>query len=278
MKEGAAKTQLITQLPNLSAQGGLYFFQVAHIGDRIDLDQYAPKPNSLTFSKKGKKNKGVPEKFTFINNTSYEIYDASFSRNSSSDKSAKYPKREADRNDNNKDLMEVVMVTTRNKSGPSGVAFTVFISQSEGLLPNLTMFQYLIDYGDYGLIVNGNRSTYRCVFYPDVPMSRTTVRGLLDSDYKLSRAIEIACQMRQMEMLWSDLDPELHCDPETLYNDIKALGYDWDILLDTRSYWVFIEDEGKEKPFLSTMDLLRMRKGLYRPFWYDKVAKAKNKK
>jgi hypothetical protein len=170
--------------------------------------------------------------------------------------------------------MVLYIVNTRNKGGPSGVTFEVFISQSEGLLPNLTMFHYLKESGGYGLHMAGNNSSFASIFYPDVKFSRTTVREKLDSDYKLTRAIEIATQMRQMEMLWSNIDPDLHCPPEVLYEDIKKLGYDWDVLLGcTRGYWVFIEDEPKVRYHLSTMDLLNMRLGRYKPKWYDEAAK-----
>jgi hypothetical protein len=278
MKDGAAKTQMITQLPNLAARGGMYFGQVAHVGMPVVMDPHAPQAPKLSHSKRGTKTKGVPEKFDFINNNLFEIFDAKIAYNSTSDKSAKYPKRDADRDDTNKDLMVVYLTNTRNKGGPSGVKFEVFISQSEGLLPTLTMFNFLKEQDGYGLIVNGNKTSFSAVFYPEVNFARTTVRSKIDGDYKLQRAIEIAAQMRQMEMLWPLLDEELHCKPETLYDDIKKAGYDWDILLDTRAFWVFLEDEKTNKPYLSTMDLLRMRKGLYKPWWYDAAVKNKQKK
>ena len=64
------------------------------------------------------------------------------------------------------------------------------------------------------------------------------------------------------------------CTPDELYADIKALGYDWDRLLDTRGFWVFKEQEKEyETRELSTLDLLNMRKGLYHPKWYGKLEK-----
>jgi len=62
---------------------------------------------------------------------------------------------------------------------------------------------------------------------------------------------------------------------ETLYNDLKAIGYDWDVLLNTRYYWV-PEDEEKDQeyPYLTGRDLLRRRKGLYIPYWFTKEQKA----
>lgn len=63
-----------------------------------------------------------------------------------------------------------------------------------------------------------------------------------------------------------------------MYKDLKDLGYDWDELLDTRGYWVFEEHAADEKPFLSTKDLLEMRKGLYTPWWHAKAGGKAAKK
>ena len=61
-------------------------------------------------------------------------------------------------------------------------------------------------------------------------------------------------------------DEDLMCTPKELYEDIKKLGYDWNELLDTRGYWTL--DQYKNKvPFLSTVDLLKMRKGIYKPYF-----------
>ena len=276
MKDGGAKTQMITQLPNLGTRAGIYFYQVAHVGMPIVMDQYAPVAPKLSHSKRGMKTKGVPEKFDLINSNLFEIFGASFAGNSSSDKSAKYPKRDADRDAENKDLMSIHIVNTRNKNGPSGVTFEIFVSQSAGLLVGLTMFNFLKEQGNYGLNASGNNSSFASVFLPDLKFSRTTVREKIDSEPKLERAIEIATQMRQMEMLWSNLEPELHCSPVELYEDIKKLGYDWDVLLATRNYWVFNDDEASHLPYLSTKDLLNIRLGRYHPKWYP-VGKDKLK-
>jgi hypothetical protein len=37
-------------------------------------------------------------------------------------------------------------------------------------------------------------------------------------------------------------------------------------LLNTRGWWT-LDNDKQEVPFLSTLDLLRMRKGLYHPYW-----------
>ena len=61
----------------------------------------------------------------------------------------------------------------------------------------------------------------------------------------------------------------LLCTPKELYDDLIKLGYDWDILLNTRGWWT-IDNETKElPPFLSTKDLLLMRTNEYTPYWLE---------
>ncbi len=275
MKDGAAKTQMITQLPNLCNRGGLFFIQIAHVGMKIEMDPYAPKAPKLAYASRGRKTKGTPEKFDFINNNLLEIYDAGFLPNSSKDKSALYPKYESDRIDENKDLMWVELVITRNKNGPSGVPLLLLFSQSDGMLAHLSMYHYLKESNDFGMTVSPNKQNNELHLYPGCNITRTTVRNLIDNSDSLKRAIEITTQMRQMEMLWGAADTELLIPPKELYEAIKTQGYDWSILLEhTRGYWVYEEEEEKQsKYYLSTLDLLRMAKNMYRPYWYDALLK-----
>jgi hypothetical protein len=59
------------------------------------------------------------------------------------------------------------------------------------------------------------------------------------------------------------------CTPAQLYTDIINLGYSWDTLLNTRQHWVFVKDDNDNLPFLSTLDLLKMRVGEYKPYWLN---------
>jgi hypothetical protein len=65
------------------------------------------------------------------------------------------------------------------------------------------------------------------------------------------------------------------CTPKQLHDDLVALGYDWDVLLKTRGWWSMDNDSQDLPPFLSTMDLLRMRKGLYHPYWLAEDKKTR---
>ena len=80
-------------------------------------------------------------------------------------------------------------------------------------------------------------------------------------------ACRITADLVQIKQLWHFLPDDLWCDAKTLYEDLKAQGHDWDKLLQTRGHWTF-DQYTNPVPFLSTMDLLYMRKGLYTPYWY----------
>jgi hypothetical protein len=77
-----------------------------------------------------------------------------------------------------------------------------------------------------------------------------------------------------MSYLWHTLQEGLLCTPKELYEDLIKAGYEWDTLLNTRGWWTHELGEADELPFLSTMDLLRMRKGLYHPYWLEEDKKT----
>lgn len=267
MRQGAMKKQLITQLPNIAEPSGLYFTMTAHVGDEFVMDAMAPKKHKLTYSKKGSKIIGTTKEFEFINNLLYEIFSSSPLNNKESRTGVLYPIIDSDRDEDCTDLLMVLLKVTRNKSGPTGMPIELVISQREGLLPHLSMFHYIKEMDRYGL--DGNNTTYHLDLLPDINLSRTTVRRTIDENAKVRRALEITSEMLQMRMLWANLPEHLLCTPAQLYNDIKALGYDWDILLNTRGWWTFKENEEDELPFLSTMDLLELRAGKYQIYWLN---------
>lgn len=274
MKDGAMKTQFIIQLPSVSAKYGMHFSMTAHVGNFIQMDPYAPKPVSLAFSKNGTKQKGVPEKFQFINDFVGEIYGAKPLTNPA-DKAPKYPYNDADREKGN-DLVQLTEVNSRNKSGPSGLTRAIIVSQRDGILPGLTEFDYIKEVCNKNGI-SGNNTTFYMDLRPEVSISRTTVRRKIIEDWRLDTAIRLTAELNQMRLLWKGME-DIMCTPQELYDDIKALGYDWDILLFTRYWWVPLEEE-HDQDFneLTIYDLLMMRKGKYHPYWLedDKVTVKK---
>jgi len=267
MRQGLAKTRLLMEAPGLNGGSSNFMLMTAHIGKESTMQNAGPAGSvpitKLKHLKNGDKIKGVTDKFTFVTHNCWHAFNATPLM--AADKNGPlYPRDSNDKLRLDTDLNEVKVRLLRGKSGPSGMDFTLIVSQSEGVLPSLTEFHHLREHQAYGF--EGNNINYSLAIYPDVKLSRTTIRSKIDEDARLRRALNITSEMCQMSYLWHDEDcSNLLCSPKELYDDLKALGYNWDELLDTRGWWT--TDEEGLPPFLSTMDLLRMRKKLYVPFW-----------
>lgn len=278
MKQGIAKKQMITQLPNVCVQSSMFFTMTAHVGDEFNLGgMFAPKQHKLTHAKKGSKVTGTTKAFEFINTALFEIFDVSLLNNKTYNTGVLYPLLESDKDEDCTDLLKIHLVLTRNKNGPSGASLDLIVSQREGVLPHLGQFHYLKENDKFGL--SGNDTKYALDLVPDVKLSRTTVRGIIDNNAAVRRALEVTSQMLQMRLLWAELPNNLMCTPLELYNDLKDQGYDWCVLLNTREWWVPLENENDNLPELTTLDLLKMRRRVnpdsgelypqYKPYWLD---------
>lgn len=279
MRSSMAKNQMLLQLPYLTGTGGLYMLITAHLGDEIVLDKYAGDKKKLAFLKGNLKFKATPEKFTFLTDVLLIARSVEVLINPTT-KAPEFPR---DANDNIKgdtDLQAITLQFLRNKQGKTGGTFDYVVSQSEGVKVGLTELRYLkqnkpqnaVGYG-----IGGHDKSYYLELCPDVKLQRTTVRTKIEEDAKLRRALEITSEMHQY-LHDSHHRPEskYYCTPLELYEQLKARGYDWDVLLATRKYWCYEEDREETDALagyeLSTEDLLRMRlpetdPDYYRPYW-----------
>lgn len=265
MVEMKAKSHMVRQLPAKTAASGVFLIVTAHVGEEHQLDPYAVTPKKLLFLKGNAKFKRVPNQFNFLPNDVYYIFTMKVLKNAST-KGPEFPTKRGGDFPESPELQLLSVYNTRGKSGPTGFSFDLMMSQNEGLLPSMTEFYFLRKNKKYG--IGGNDQNYFLELRPDEKLSRTTVRDKIDGDYRLRRAMHITAEMCYMDQVGIGFDRELLCTPKELYEDIKKLGHDWDVLLDTRDYWLPPEWEGEGvKPFLSTMDLLKLRKGLYTPYW-----------
>ena len=275
MNQGKFKTQFLSQLPGTATRSNLYIVTTAHVGDKIDMaaSPYAPKPaKELQFLKQGDNIKGVGSKFNFLTNHAWATHTPSVLKNQTT-KAPEYPLSSDDSTE--PDLNLVMMTMLRSKSGPSGITVPMVISQTEGVLPTLSEFHYIKENNRYGL--DGNNINYNLFIYPECKLARTTVRTKINNDPKLRRAINITAELLQLDIYHPYLKSEgLLCTPQELYEDIKKLGYDWNVLLETRGYWTPNQYE-HPIPFLSTVDLLKMRVGKYTPYWLKSNTKEGDK-
>ena len=279
MRSGLAKTRFLMELPTLT--GGSYHFTLltAHIGKEIQMAS-GPMPQApvkkLQYLKNGDKVKGVTDKFFFLMSNCFQAYNAAPYINQGT-KGPEFPRNSEDNTKLDTDLNIVSLRQLRSKSGPSGVVFELIVSQSEGVLPELTEFHLIRENSYYGL--SGGNQNYSLDLLPDVKLSRTSVRSKLDNNETLRRAMNITSEMCQMKLLWRTMEEDLICTPKQLYDDLIQKGYDWSVLLATRGWWTVYNDQ-HPIPFLSTMDLLRMRlpddhPNHYHPYWLEADKKTR---
>lgn len=266
MKQGLFKSKFLSTLPRLASMSNTFILFTGQVSNKINMATgpaaMAQPVKDLQYLKQGDSIKGISNKFFFLLNSAWFLHTASLLKNKSTEQ-AEYP---VDTSSNQSNELNVVKLTQlRSKSGSSGYTISVIVSQDEGVLPTLTEFHHIKENNRFGL--SGNNVHYNLDIYPDVSLSRTTIRNKIDSDPRLRRAINITSELLQLSIFNPELETQgLMCTPKELYEDIKKLGYDWNVLLDTRGYWT-IDQYTNKVPFLSTVDLLKMKKGLYTPYF-----------
>lgn len=272
MKQGLNKQRFLMGLPALLANSQHYVMMTAQVGKEISM-QTGPMPSApqkqLAAMNSGDVLKGVSSKFVSLANVCWQAVKTSPCLVTHRiEDGLKYPLHETKGNKFDNDLYEVEFRNIRNKNGPTGATLTLLVSQSKGFLPDLTEFHY-IKVNDFGL--DGNDQNYVCTFLPEIKLSRTTIRKKLETEPMLQRAINIASEMLQIKHFKQGWWIDYGVTPKELYEGLKAQGYDWNELLKTRG-WHSIDKNHPLKE-LSTIDLLRLFKGHYFPYWMDRETK-----
>jgi hypothetical protein len=267
MDDARSKTSMISEMTTIAPRGGICVIMTAHMGKGYSLDPYAPKTKQLAFLKGDITFKNVPEKARFLINNVWYIMGVAPLRNQTT-KSVEFPRDSKDDLKNDSDLMLAAVVSLRTKTGSTGIPFDIIYSQSQGVCVGLTEFYYCRTF-KFG--IGGHDKSYYMEIYPEAILTRTTIRRKIDEDPKLQRAMEITSEMCQINNLWHTMSKGWMCTPKELYDDLKAKGYDWDVLLATRGYWTH-DQYTHPVPFLSTGDLLNMRAGTYHPYWMPPLA------
>ena len=269
MQQGNLKAKILKDMPRLTHKGNVNLLLTTHLGGKIDMSSnpYSKPTKDLQYMKQDENIKGGTSKLFFLTTHLWKAFGATALINQGT-KGPEYPLYEDDLAN---DLNIVKMMQFRSKTGQSGYTLEIVISQNEGVIPYLTEFHNLKK-SKYG--IDGNPRTFHLSLVPDVNLGRTTVRRKLKNDIKLQRAVNILSEIAQYKE-FKPVYGSLFCTGEELYKDIKELGYDWDILLQTRGWWAIKQYSKDIPPFLSSMDILKMRKGLYHPYWMDKDKKVK---
>ena len=278
------KSQLISQLPNLAKRGSLYCTVNSHVGKEVKIEKYAPAGKTLAQIPTNLKFKNVSENFSFLTGITYYTFAPETLRYT--DKTCEWPLSTKETYEGDNDLQKVKVVALRGKGGPTGSVFEMIYSQRDGLLIGLSELNHLkrkenrsirgMDYKKIGFGLTGKDGyNFSLELYPEVALRRTDFRKKHKDDPRLQRALTITTELQQLYALWN-LDERYLCTPAQLRQDLVQQGYDFDRLLDSRGYWTF-KDVKPELPYLSTMDLLRMRVGEYKPKWYKMESAGKTK-
>ena len=276
MRQGLAKNRFMMEMPALGGSVNHFTLLSAHLGKEIQMASgpYAPPPTKkLQHMTMGDKIKGVSDKFFFLTNNFWQTKSVSKLINQGT-KGPEYPRDSEDIGNADCDLNTVSIILLRGKSGPSGIVLELIVSQTEGLLPSLTEFHYVKDNDRFG--ISGTLQHYALDLYPDCKLSRTSIRGKIDNDVKLQRALNITSEMCQMRQHYRELNIP---DPKAVYEGVKANGYDWDMILgNTRGWWTLLNDK-HPLHFLSSLDIVRMSKPKdhpdhYHPYWLESDCKT----
>jgi len=266
MRQGLAKAKLLMEMPSVAASSLNYFLFTAHIGKEISMPSAPGTPpprKQLQHMTGGEVIKGVTNNFFYLLHNCWLINSARPYTNQTT-KAPEYPRSQGDERAGDLDLFIVTMRQLRGKNGTSGFNIELLVSQADGVLASLSEFHYVKKSNRFGL--EGNDRSYSLALYPEVAMSRTTVRQKLREDKKLARAMEITSQLCQMYEYQRDLLDTL-MEPEALRKALEAKGYDWDWLFENTRSWHTLNDEVHPLYPLSTLDLCRIARGEYHPYW-----------
>lgn len=252
------------EVPTILGKSGHYSLLTAHYGKTQNIQagpmSIAP-PKKLNTMKNGEVIKGATDQFYYVTQNLWKTLTAGQYTNQGT-KGPEYPIDSDDTNKPNEDQYVVNLQCLRGKNGPSGFTQRIVISQKEGVLHEITDLEHIRQNAYYG--TTGGNTNFVLDLYPDGKLSRTNARQKLGADPKLCRAVEITADIIQLRQ--QRLHSDVICTPQELYTDLKAMGYDWDELLETRGWWTVNNDQ-HPVPFLSTLDLFNIRKGKYKPYW-----------
>lgn len=273
MRQGLAKMRMLMEMPTVASQGLNFFLFTGHIGKMIGMASgpgTPPPRKQLQGMRQDEVIKGVTNNFFYLLHNCWLVDLASPAINQST-KAPEYPYEPGDEIAGDMDLNKIRIKQLRGKNGTSNFSLELYVSQREGILPYLSEFVYCKENGRYGL--EGNDRSYQLSLAPDVTLSRTSVRKKLRESPALQRAIEITSQLLQLEIFHPLLKDDL-VKPDELYKALKDKGYDWDFILNETRSWHTIDDEDHPGYPLSTLDLCRVARGEYHPYWLEKDCKT----
>ena len=282
------RANLVAELTTLLPATGTYMCMSGHIKDKQNFSgDRTVNTRDTPFMKANEKLSNIPSNVHYLATAMYQVLSTNVLASENDRKLMMYPLKGYEDDNNVEDLNILNIVMVRSKTGGSGWTINVIVSQKYGVLEHITAFHNLRLNKSSALIGDitpgGTKWTSGSLFYPDVKLTRTTVRSILDTNPRLQRAMNLGYDMMQMKQFWKDkldrIDPRLwQLTPEDVYTKIIEQGYDWETILDTRYWWTLADDLEMDNLYLSNTDILRMALGLYTPYWLEADKKTIKKK
>lgn len=250
MVDGLKKTQLMRIMRKYCERYGIVFVATSQIDQTIDMGgPYSGKPKKqMQHMKMGDVFKNTGTAYKKLASTIIQANSAKILKDDTS-KECWYPKG----NTSPTDVNEVIISTLRCKTHGSGMNIPLVVSQADGLLNPLTHYHYLKQekYGIEGTTHN------KIELYPEVSVTRKTIREKTDNDLKFQRALQISAEVLFMKKYYNSQATKVNLDVNMSdiykkFKDLKIL----DDILTTRGYWTY--DKTNKQKYCSTLDILTM--------------------
>ena len=248
--DGNKKTLFIRNVRKLCETHGLCVIMTAHVGKNIDMGSYGPVAKQLPAMRQSDRLKNVGSKFTFLTRNCSQIMSAKLLQDSNKNSLYCYGETPS------ADLHEIAVSMLRCKENSSGTIFPFVVSQTLGLLNDVTHYNYLRNNGYYGLV--GSKQKHNSIFMPEVSLTRNNFREKCKESYELSRAIEITARYLFIKNNWitGNLPMNFSKSPEELYDAItKSDNIKMNDILNSESVWKYNRNKN-DREYLSVFDIL----------------------
>lgn len=248
--DGGVKSRIMNDLPTRAAKAGIYVIMTAHVGDKMDLDQYNPSPKQLQYMKNNDRMKNVGSNFEFLTTALLQTNKATVLLDSN--KHCLYPT--TDSTDGEVNQVDTTLVRCKNNS--AGAQISYILSQNQGILKDVTNFQLLRNCKNFGMNVKGNNQSFSPLLLPDANLTRNNLRDTLDTNYRVARAIELTTQLCFIQQFWSTYRmPEYVHTPIEKFAELLTHNEKMSVdrVLESTSVW---STSKQERERLSIMDIL----------------------
>ena len=252
MMDGGKKTIFTSAMRRRCQQFGLVFVTTGHYDSQVQMDPYSVIPKDTLFTKGSYKVKGCGSDIKFL----ASIYGRCQSvLLQDSNRLALYSEGVTPP----RDLYEVSLLLERCKTANAGEIIPFVVSQNHGLLNVATNYHYLRLNDYFGL--EGNRQRQQSAFYPDLTISRNTVRELASTSPQLRRALELSAQYCYIRNNWNikDIPYDFSLEPKALFDKLNSDKNKnlVDDILNTRGYWTYNKHP---LPYMSVFKMMELAK------------------